>query len=81
MDWDGKKSKGEKISQKAIIKEEAKDKKKKLSHDGHVISQARADSKDSQEKINMQDQAPEQDGWKLELDTRWNLDGKALWSQ
>lgn len=56
------------------MKEEAKIR----SPDGHVVCQAGTDSKDIQEKVNMQDQAPDQDGQKLELDSRWNLGGKAL---
>lgn len=49
------------------MKEEAKIR----SPDGHVVCQAGTDSKDIQEKVNMQDQAPDQDGQKLELDSRW----------
>ena len=56
------------------MKEEAKIR----SPDGHVVCQAGTDSKDIQEKVNMQDQAPDQDGQKLELDSRWNPGGKAL---
>lgn len=48
------------------------------SPDGHVVCQAGTDSKDIREKVNMQDQAPDWDGQKLELDSRWNLGGKAL---
>lgn len=56
------------------MKEEAKIR----SPDGHVVCQAVTDSTDIQEKVNMQDQAPDWDGQKLELDSRWNLGGKAL---
>lgn len=56
------------------MKEEAKIR----SPDGHVVCQAGTDPKDIREKVNMQDQAPDWDGQKLELDSRWNLGGKAL---
>lgn len=46
--------------------------------DGHVVCQAGTDSRDIHEKVNMQAQAPDWDGQKIELDSRWNLGGKAL---
>lgn len=49
---------------------EAKDNNKKLSNDGHRRNgKAGAESKDIQKKITMPDQAPDWDGWRLELDS------------
>lgn len=53
------------------MKEEAKIR----SPDGHVVCQAGTDSKDIQEKVNMQDQAPDWEGQKLrvgfEVESGW----------
>lgn len=57
------------------MKEEAKIRR---SPDGHVVCRAGTDSRGIQEKVNMQAQAPDWDGQKLELDLRWNLGDKAL---